>query len=67
MFTENTAKLEISIQSLYLLYTLESNEVKEQHNKILSQIVQPKLALVKLRNTIIPLAPIKEQSQLLYK
>lgn len=68
LLTENAAKLILLdnnlLSKIFLIYALKSNIVKNQHNKILSKVAQPKLALIKLKNTIIPLPPISEQKRI---
>lgn len=71
LLTENAAKLvsyNLKLNNLYyLIYILESSVVTTQHKKILSQVAQPKLALIKLKNTVIPLPPLEEQSRIAAK
>lgn len=68
LLTENAAKLILLdnnlLSKIFLIYALKSNIVKNQHNKILSKVAQPKLALIKLKNTIIPLPPLSEQKRI---
>ncbi|MDB6256764.1 restriction endonuclease subunit S [Lactobacillus amylovorus] len=68
LLTENAAKLTpYDINRIFLIQALSSNIVEKQHEKILSQVAQPKLSLIKLRQTIIPLPPLSEQSRIAAK
>lgn len=71
LLTENAAKLENIgknlVSNTFLINALESDEVKNQHKRILSQVAQPKLALTKLRNTVISFPPLAEQSRIATK
>ena len=71
LLTENAAKLENIgknlVSNAFLINALESDEVKNQHKRILSQVAQPKLALTKLRNTVISFPPLAEQSRIATK
>ncbi|WP_271901408.1 restriction endonuclease subunit S [Limosilactobacillus reuteri] len=68
LLTENAAKLTpYDANKDFLIQVLSSNIVKKQHKKILSQVAQPKLSLIKLRQTIIPLPPLSEQRRIVSK
>ena len=49
---------------LFLIDILKSQIVKDQHKKMLSKVAQPKLALIKLKNTMIPIPPVSEQKSI---
>lgn len=69
--TENAAKLVaydyVNVCDEYFVITLESNLVRNQHKKMLNQMAQPKLALLRLKNTLIPLPPLSEQKRIVAK
>lgn len=68
LLTENAAKLTpYDANKDFLIQALSSNIVEKQHKKILSQVAQPKLSLIKLRQTIIPLPPLSEQRRIVSK
>ena len=66
LLTENASKLVLfddnKIKKDYLIIVLGSELIKLQHSKVLSRVTQPKLALSKLKNTIIPFPPLSEQN-----
>ena len=66
LLTENASKLVLfddnKIKKDYLIIVLGSELIKLQHRKVLSRVTQPKLALSKLKNTIIPFPPLSEQN-----
>lgn len=69
--TENAAKLVaydyVNVCDEYFVITLESNLVRNQHKTMLNQMAQPKLALFRLKNTLIPLPPLSEQKRIVAK
>ena len=69
--TENAAKLVaydyVNVCDEYFVITLESNLVRNQHKTMLKQMAQPKLALFRLKNTLIPLPPLSEQKRIVAK
>lgn len=66
LLTENAAKITpYQINLDYLVQLLKSSIVIEQHNRILSKVAQPKLSLIKLKYTFIPLPPLKEQNRII--
>ncbi|QLL78074.1 hypothetical protein GTO87_05330 [Ligilactobacillus saerimneri] len=71
LLTENAAKLvtieENATLKNYMYYCLQSKFIKEQCNKIISQVAQPKLSLIKLRSLAIPLPPLSEQQRIVDK
>lgn len=68
LLTENAAKLTpYDINKTFFIQVLSSNAIEQQHEKILSQVAQPKLSLIKLRQTIIPLPPLSEQKRIAAK
>lgn len=71
LLTENAAKL-ITIKDNdtlknYIYYCLQSKFIREQCDKITSQVAQPKLSLIKLRSLAIPLPPLTEQKRIVAK
>ena len=71
LLTENAAKLEFfaaqEMNKKFFIEMLSSDFIKEQHKEMLSKVAQPKLALIKLRKTIIPLPPVSEQKRVVGK
>ena len=69
--TENAAKLDFfaaqEMNKKFFIEMLSSDFIKEQHKKMLSKVAQPKLALIKLKKTIIPLPPLSEQKRVVRK
>lgn len=69
--TENAAKLvpvlPNNVFQKYSLYLLESNCVVNQCNEIISRVAQPKLALIKVKNLLLPLPPLSEQKRIASK
>ena len=60
--TENAVKVcDIFINKTYLCYIMLSGFVQEQFQDKTHQVAMPKLALEKILSTLIPIAPIKEQ------
>jgi type I restriction enzyme S subunit len=63
--TENAAKISlISIDKHYLLLALQSPPVQEQFQRLVNKMAQPKLALKRIRNALIPLPPLAEQKRI---
>ena len=68
LLTENAAKLNFyQVNKNYIVDVLTSSLVKNKHEKVLSQVAQPKLSLLKLKQTVIPLPPLEEQSRIAAK
>lgn len=68
LLTENAAKItSYQINLNYLVQILKSPIVAQQHSRILSKVAQPKLSLIKLKQTFIPLPPLEEQSRIAAK
>ena len=68
LLTENAAKItSYQINLNYLVQILKSPIVAQQHSRILSKVAQPKLSLIKLKQTFIPLPPVSEQSRIAAK
>ena len=68
LLTENAAKItSYQINLNYLVQILKSPIVAQQHSRILSKVAQPKLSLIKLKQTFIPLPPLSEQSRIAAK
>ena len=63
--TENADKIEIyALCELYLLYTLLSDVVQEQIRECTTKVGQPKLAIIRIQNFLIPIAPLAEQKRI---
>ena len=66
--TENAARITNLktdiLNPTYLSYSLQSFIVQKQFNLYSSKTSQPKLALSKLRKTLIPIPPIEEQKEI---
>ena len=63
--TENADKIEIySLCKLYLLYALLSDIVQEQVRECTTKVGQPKLAIVRIQQFLIPIAPLAEQKRI---
>ena len=63
--TENADKIEIyALCKLYLLYTLLSDVVQEQIRECTTKVGQPKLAIIRIQNFLIPIAPLAEQKRI---
>ena len=63
--TENADKIEIyALCKLYLLYTLLSDVVQEQILECTTKVGQPKLAIIRIQNFLIPIAPLAEQKRI---
>ncbi len=63
--TENAVKLtDISINKMYLLYAILSPLVQGQFIDKTNKVAQPKLAIIRIQSTIIPLPPIEEQQRI---
>ena len=63
--TENADKIEIySLCKPYLLYALLSDIVQEQVRECTTKVGQPKLAIVRIQQFLIPIAPLAEQKRI---
>lgn len=66
--TENADKIEFrGICKKFLMYCLLSNFVQSQIKKCTTKVGQPKLAIVRIEDLLIPLPPIKEQYRIVHK
>ena len=66
--TENADKIVFrGICRKFLMYCLLSNFVQSQIKKCTTKVGQPKLAIVRIEDLVIPLPPIKEQYRIAHK
>ena len=66
--TENADKIVFrGICKKFLMYCLLSNFVQSQIKKCTTKVGQPKLAIVRIEDLVIPLPPIKEQYRIAHK
>ena len=66
--TENADKIIFrGICKKFLMYCLLSNFVQSQIKKCTTKVGQPKLAIVRIEDLLIPLPPIKEQYRIVHK
>lgn len=66
--TENADKIVFrGICKKFLMYCLLSNFVQSQIKKCTTKVGQPKLAIVRIEDLVIPLPPIKEQYRIVHK
>ena len=66
--TENADKIVFrGICKKFLMYCLLSNFVQLQIKKCTTKVGQPKLAIVRIEDLLIPLPPIKEQYRIVHK
>ena len=66
--TENADKIVFrGICKKFLMYCLLSNFVQSQIQKCTTKVGQPKLAIVRIEDLLIPLPPIKEQYRIVHK
>ncbi|MCW3106374.1 MAG: hypothetical protein JWQ09_880 [Segetibacter sp.] len=66
--TENAVKLKaILFDRLYLNYILKSGFMMEQFADRTNQLGQPKLAIIRIQNSLFPLPPLAEQQRIVAK
>ena len=66
--TENADKIVFrGVCKKFLMYCLLSNFVQSQIKKCTTKVGQPKLAIVRIEDLLIPLPPIKEQYRIVHK
>ena len=66
--TENADKIVFrGICKKFLMYCLLSNFVQSQIKKCTTKVGQPKLAIIRIEDLLIPLPPIKEQYRIVHK
>lgn len=66
--TENADKIVFrGVCKKFLMYCLLSNFVQSQIKKCTTKVGQPKLAIVRIEELLIPLPPIKEQYRIVHK
>ena len=66
--TENADKIVFrGLCKRFLMYCLLSNFVQSQIKKCTTKVGQPKLAIVRIEDLLIPLPPIKEQYRIVHK
>ncbi len=66
--TENANKIVFkNINKVWLLYLLKSPIVQNQILDMITKVGQPKLAIKRIENILIPLAPIEEQQRIVDK
>ena len=63
--TENAVKLtNILSDKMFLFYAISSCWIQSQFNRRTNQVAQPKLAIVRINSTLIPLPPLEEQKRI---
>ncbi|MDR3293668.1 MAG: restriction endonuclease subunit S [Clostridiales bacterium] len=66
--TENAVKLtNIKADKEYLLIALRAGQIQEQFNEFTNKVGQPKLAIKRIEQVIIPLPPLDEQKRVVVK
>lgn len=66
--TENAAKIVFrEVDKKFLLLVLRSGDVKEQFQKKMKQMAQPKLALKRISGARVPIPPLNEQHRIVAK
>jgi len=66
--TENANKIVFSnINKMWLFYVLKSPVVQQQIESMITKVGQPKLAIKRIVNILIPLPPIEEQQRIVDK
>ena len=66
--TENADKIVIcNTNKKYLMYCLLSNFVQSQIKNSTTKVGQPKLAIIRIENLLIPLPPLEEQQRIVNK
>ena len=66
--TENADKIVFRyIKKRYLLFALLSELVQNQIRQSTTKVGQPKLAIIRIQNLIIPLPPLAEQHRIVEK
>ncbi|MDY3120420.1 restriction endonuclease subunit S, partial [Porphyromonas somerae] len=63
--TENAVKLtNILSNKMFLFYAISSYWIQSQFNRRTNQVAQPKLAIIRINSTLIPLPPLEEQKRI---
>ena len=66
--TENALKLShLHVDKKYLIYALSSTFVQEQFKEKTNKVGQPKLAMERVKSTLLPLPPLAEQKRIVAK
>lgn len=66
--TENANKIVFSnINKMWLFYVLKSPVVQQQIDNMITKVGQPKLAIKRIVNILIPLPPLEEQQRIVAK
>ena len=66
--TENALKLShLHVDKKYLIYALSSTFVQEQFKEKTNKVGQPKLAMERVKSTLLPLPPLAEQQRIVAK
>lgn len=63
--TENANKLSLyEGEKAYLMYVLDSPFVQQQIVDITTKVGQPKLAIIRIQNLLVPICPLQEQARI---